>query len=196
MRLQLGVTERVSEVNLSHPFAPSSNCSRSRHPISSSSLTSLPRQAGMAQIRQLASLLSQQQQQLLPPFLSQLQSPAPRVVPSPSPCQSAAASHRTAGGERGEAARRRGDCDKDERAQPCGGEGCVDGVAAVCLEERISAADAAAAASVLEAGTQQPVTPPHRPQSPALVHSHEDDAEGEGLHYSVSGSSDESGSDA
>ena len=157
----------------------------------------------MAQIRQLASLLSQQQQQLLPPFLSQLQSPAPRVVPSPSPCQSAAASHRTAGGERGEAggergeaARRRGDCDKDERAQPCGGEGCVDGVAAVCLEERINAADAAVAASVLQAGTQQPVTPPHRPQSPALVHSHEDDAEGEGLHYSVSGSSDESGSDA
>jgi hypothetical protein len=146
----------------------------------------------MAQIRQLASLLSQQQQQLLPPFLSQLQSPAPRIVPSPSPCQSAAASSRTAGGERGEAARRRSDCDKDERDQSCGGEGCVDGVAAVCLEERMNAADAAVAASVLEAG----VTPPHRPQSPALVHSHEDDAEVEGLHYSVSGSSDESGSDA
>jgi hypothetical protein len=131
----------------------------------------------MAQIRQLASLLSQQQQQVLPPFLSQLHSPAPRAAPPPRALKHSAAPAGEGGG--------------GDRAQ-------LELAAAVCSAEHEGAARA------MVAGTSEPSTPPHRPHTPpllppALDSAEDDDSEAEeggDQPQNVSGSSDGSGGDA
>jgi hypothetical protein len=181
VRRQLGVTERVSEVSCTHVARPLHNAAH-------------PPQAGMAQIRQLASLLSQQQQQVFPPFLSQLQSPAHRALPPASPSQSGAASCAAAvAGRRGDAKDEPGQCSASARA-----------VAAVCRDDtpQLGAAVDAAALEA-RAGAQQPATPGHRShtttprsQSPALAPDDDEDAEGEEPQQNVSGSSDGSGGES
>ncbi len=206
MRRQLGITERVSEVKSSplfviafHLFSVTScNCPLPPAPF--------PQQAGMAQIRQLASLLSQQQQQVLPPFLSHLHSPAPRAAPPPqSPAHSAAAAGESGGGDRG---------------QPAHSSSSGRVAAAVCSAEQEGAARAGGAARAMATDALQPSTPQHRPrtpplQPPALVRAEDGDLEGEergqvedgeeeekeeeeegGQQLNVSGSSDGSCDDA
>ncbi len=196
MRRQLGVTERVSEVSCA-PVAPSPSPPTSTTTAVQLDYTPLPNaahprpsQAGMAQIRQLASLLSQQQQQVFPPFLSQLQSPAHRALPPASPSQSGAASCASAavvGRRGGDAKDGPGQCSASARA-----------VAAVCLDDTPQLGGAVGvAAPEASSGAQQPATPGHRShtgtprsQSPALAPDDDEDAEGEEPQQNVSGSSD------
>lgn len=147
----------------------------------------------MAQIRQLASLLSQQQQQVFPPFLSQLQSPAHRALPPPSPSQSGAASGTAAvvGRRGGDAKDEPGQCSASARA-----------VASVCRDDTPQLGGAVGAAALeASAGAQQPATPGHRShavtprsQSPSLVT--DDDEDAEERQQNVSGSSDGSGGES
>ena len=150
----------------------------------------------MAQIRQLASLLSQQQQQqVFPPFLSQLQSPAHRALPPPSPSQSGAASGTAAvvGRRGGDAKDEPGQCSASARA-----------VASVCRDDTPQLGGAVGAAALeASAGAQQPATPGHRShavtprsQSPSLVTDDDEDAEEEEPQQNVSGSSDGSGGES
>jgi hypothetical protein len=157
-------------------------------------------QAGMAQIRQLASLLTQQQQQVLPPFLSQLQSPAPRVAPSPSPSIHGATTSRLAlSDEGGEAAG--GVSGSVHHSMPHSSSSSIaaasssaeDDAAATKLEGAETAGEECSAA-------QEPLTPTSLrtplPQSPAVTDSDGDEAIKKGIENNVSGSSDDNGSDA
>lgn len=157
-------------------------------------------EAGMAQIRQLASLLTQQQQQVLPPFLSQLQSPAPRVAPSPSPSIHGATTSRLAlSDEGGEAAG--GVSGSVHHSMPHSSSSSIaaasssaeDDAAATKLEGAETAGEECSAA-------QEPLTPTSLrtplPQSPAVTDSDGDEAIKKGIENNVSGSSDDNGSDA
>jgi hypothetical protein len=218
VRRQLGMTERVSEVTCvaplparcpatalpPHPLPPAPHLlppALAHSNVTHDFFLLFTAQAGMAQIRQLASLLTQQQQQVLPPFLSQLQSPAPRVPPSPTSSHGTAASRAVIGEGGGDTgAAREGGGDSGGIRHPVMPASGSSHAAAASRNGAGSQHGAAAAPGEDGGASQEPSTPaPLRsplPQSPAASDCDRDDAEAVGAGTNVSGSSDDGSSDA